>query len=383
MPEFDAADLSSAIASLNLGFQRLKGIGAADTNDQAAAEILFDEWDWEVGVGLYGAFRDAEQHAAHPAAHQAEDRTAHHAEDSAQTSEAFARLGRWYDRQITRGLPPRQVNSTAPMLALACLAARGGRPDWTALCLDWAEWLMTDLPKTPEGGFEHVVKEGRRPGQLWDDTLMMAVLFLAQTGRMCDRSDMVAEAHYQFLIHIRFLTDTETGLFFHGWTFEGRHNYARARWARGNAWVSIAVPELFAIAPPTDPALRRYLQTVLHSQMEAVAQAQRPDGMFHTLLDDPGGPVEASATAGFGYGALAGLREGLLPPEFREVAARARDAILARIGADGVLADVSDGTPMGDTLQFYNDLPNVAAPYGQALAVLFLMELRRQQKRSC
>ena len=68
----------------------------------------------------------------------------------------------------------------------------------------------------------------------------------------------------------------------------------------------------------------------------------------------------------------------MLPPETRAIADRVRDAIVSRIGADGILTDVSDGTPMGDTLAFYNRSPNVAAPYGQALASVFLMELRRQ-----
>jgi unsaturated rhamnogalacturonyl hydrolase len=346
--------IDGALAGLAAGFRRLKGIGAAAAVEDG--EILFDEWDWEVGVGLYGLFRDAE----------------HRGNDA-----AMAAMGRWYDRQIARGLPPRQVNSTAPMLALACLAARTGRSDWLHLCADWAGWLVEVLPKCAEGGFEHVVKEGRRPGQLWDDTLVMAVLFLAETGRAQGRADWVAEAHYQYLTHIRFLADTETGLFFHGWTDHGRHNYARALWARGNAWVTIAIPELFAIAPPGDPVVRRYLTSVFRTQVAALAGYQRADGMFHTLLDDPGSPVEASATAGFGYGVLAGLREGLLDPAARVLADRALEAILARIGADGILAEVSDGTAMGSDLDHYRRIPNVAAPYGQALASLFLMEMRR------
>lgn len=349
-------DLNRALDQLALGFRRLKGIGAVAS--VSCDDILFDEWDWEVGVGLYGLLRDAE-HRGNEA--------------------AIAALGRWYDRQIGRGLPARQVNSTAPMLALACLAERSGRADWTALCGDWAGWLMTDLPKTPEGGFEHLVKEGRRPGQLWDDTLFMAVLFLAQTGRMTGRDDWVAEAHYQYMVHIRFLGDTRTGLFFHGWTFEGHHNYARARWARGNAWVTIAIPELFSVAPPVDPTLRRCLTTVLQSQVTALAGCQTPEGMFHTLLDDPSSPVEASATAGIGYGVLAGVRLGLLDAGSLAIADAACSAILGRIGPDGVLADVSDGTPMGDSLGFYRRIGNVAAPYGQALASLFLLETRRHR----
>lgn len=352
-------EIDDALLRLAAGFRRLRGIDSAEAAQ--TDEILFDEWDWEVGVGLYGMLRDAESRGDQP---------------------SLDAIGRWYDWQIRRGLPARHVNSTAPMLALACLAARQHRPDWTAICVEWADWLVHHLPKTPEGGFEHVVKEGRRPGQLWDDTLVMAVLFLAQVGKMTGRGDWIAEAHYQYLVHIRFLADPKTGLFFHGWTFEGRHNYAKARWARGNAWITLAIPELFAIAAPTDPALSRFLTEVFRSQVQALIGYQRPDGMFHTLIDDPTGPVEASATAGFGYGVLAGLREGLLLPETISLAQKALSAILERIGEDGLLADVSDGTPMGDTAEFYNRIPTVAAPYGQALASLFLLECRRQELRA-
>lgn len=348
-------DLDPPLARLAAGMRRLKGIGDGGSD---TGEILFEEWDWEVGIGLYGLMRDSEARG---------------------DEDALAAIGRWYDRQIARGLPARQVNSTAPMLALACLAARTGRADWRALCEDWADWLMVGLPRTSEGGFEHVVKEGRRPGQLWDDTLVMAVLFLARTGVMSGRADWIEEAHYQFLTHVRFLGDPTSALFFHGWTDEGRHNYARALWARGNAWITMAIPELFRIAPP-DGAVARYLREVLRAQVATLAALQREDGMFHTLLDDPSSPPEASATAGIAYGALAGLREGLLPEAARGIAERACAAILSRIGEDGILAEVSGGTAMGDTLAFYHRIPNTAAPYGQALAGLFLTELRRGEE---
>lgn len=351
-------NIDTAIQRLGLGFRRLKGIG--DVDEKAATSILFDEWDWEVGVGLFGLYRDA----------------------VARSDEiAIKNLTDWYDWQIRRELPKRQINSTAPMLTLAYLAERLEHQVWREICLDWAEWLMTVLPKTPEGGFEHVVKEGRRPGQLWDDTLFMAVLFLAQTGKILSREDFLAEAYYQFLVHIRFLADTETGLFFHGWTFDGRHNFARARWARGNAWVTVAIPELFSIARPSDRALARYFETVLQTQVAALGELQAENGMFHTLLDDPSSPVEASATAGVGFGVLSGLRQGILAKEHRRIADKAKGAILSRIDQNGILRDVSDGTPMGPDLDFYRRIGNVAAPYGQALAALFLMELRDQMHR--
>lgn len=348
----DKEILIDALERLSAGLRTLKGIGdiAASADRQ---EILFDEWDWEIGVGLYGRLRDA---------------------SARNDTLSLAAMERWYDRQIDRGLPDRQINSTAPMLAMALLARVRARSDWLPLIEDWAQWLMNGLPKTAEGGFEHTVKEGRNEGQLWDDTLVMAVLFLAVAGRYGGRDDWLAEAHYQFLCHIRFLGDRRSGLFVHGWTFQGHHNYANALWARGNGWLAIAIPELFALAPPKDPAIARYLREVYRTQLQSLQALQGRDGMFHTLLDDPTSPPEASATAAIGYGILAGMRENLIGPEFEVSANAALDAVLARIDEDGLLREVSDGTPMGNDLDFYRKIRNIATPYGQSLATLLLTE---------
>jgi unsaturated rhamnogalacturonyl hydrolase len=54
------------------------------------------------------------------------------------------------------------------------------------------------------------------------DTLFMVVLFLAAHGVATGRPELVAEAERQVLVHLRHLADRETGLWFHGWTFEPR-----------------------------------------------------------------------------------------------------------------------------------------------------------------
>ncbi len=41
--------------------------------------------------------------------------------------------------------------------------------------------------------------------------------------------------------------DRETGLWFHGWNYEGRHNFARARWARGNSWLTMVIPDFLEL----------------------------------------------------------------------------------------------------------------------------------------
>ncbi len=49
---------------------------------------------------------------------------------------------------------------------------------------------------------------------LWDDTLFMTVLFLANMGRIRGNKEYIEEAQYQFLLHVKYLTDKKTGMWF-------------------------------------------------------------------------------------------------------------------------------------------------------------------------
>ena len=179
---------------------------------------------------------------------------------------------------------------------------------------------MHDMPRTRQGGLQHIVYNSVNDQQIWDDTLMMSVMPLAKIGLVLNRPDYVEEAKYQFLLHAQYLADTRSGLWFHGWTFDGRHNFAGALWARGNCWVTIAIPEFIEMLdlPPGD-ALRTFLTDALLAQVEALARHQDDSGLWHTLIDDPTSYLEASATAGFAYGILKGVRKGYLPRRFESV----------------------------------------------------------------
>lgn len=346
-------ELLDHLTSVATGLARLRNINETAPLSANGFVLQFDEWDWEIGVGVYGLY----SHARHTG-----------------DEKLIAALVDWYDWQIGRGLPPRQVNSSAPMLALSYLIDHVDRPDWEELVRDWADWLVTKLARTKDQGFQHVVKERANDGELWDDTLFMTCLFLARAGKRFDRTDWVEEAVYQFLVHARYLSDRVTGLWYHGWTFNGRHNFANAFWARGNSWITIAIPELFAIVTDLPASTRRFLSNVLLAQVTQLENHQRRDGFFHSLLDDPTAPVEASATAGIAYGVSRGIELGLLPERFRDMAKKAFAAVLTCIDQDGIVQNVSDGTPMGHTLDFYRQIPNIPTPYGQALTMLMLVD---------
>jgi len=212
---------------------------------------------------------------------------------------------------------------------------------------------------------------------------MMTVLPLAKIGLLLNKPEYVEEAKRQFLLHIQYLSDRKTGLWFHGWTFaDGGHNFAEALWARGNSWITIAIPEMIELLQlPMNDAFVVHLSTALNAQTAALLKYQDESGLWRTLLDHPvseGSYLEASASAGFAYGMLKGLRLRLVEgDEYRDAAVKAVKAVLGKIDAKGELQEVSFGTAMGRDLQHYKDIPLTSMPYGQAMAIMMLGEFLR------
>jgi unsaturated rhamnogalacturonyl hydrolase len=313
-------------------------------------------WEWTHGVGLYGMWQYYDQ-----------------------TGETAVRdvIDSWFAARLAEGTT-KNVNTMAPFLTLAYRYEETGDRTLLPWLDSWAEWAMRAMPRTPHGGMQHITLAEENHHQLWDDTLMMTVLPLTKIGLLLDRPHYVREATFQFLTHVAYLMDRETGLWFHGWTFEGNHNFARARWARGNSWLTMVIPDFLELVdlPESDP-VRRFLVEVLDAQVAALAELQDDSGLWHTLLDDPSSYVEASATAGFAYGILKAVRKGYLDARYTAVAEQAVRAVTANISDDGELLQVSFGTGMGPDLDFYRTIPRTSMPYGQAMAILCLAEYLR------
>lgn len=314
-------------------------------------------WEWTHGIGLYGMLHYYQQ-----------------------TGDAVTRqiIDDWFSARLAEGVPTKNVNTVCPFLTLAWRYEETGNPAWRPVLERWAEWVMYDMPRTEQGGLQHIVYNNENHQQLWDDTLMMSVLALAKIGQLLARPEFVEEASFQFLLHTQYLMDRETGLWFHGWTFDGRHHFAGARWARGNSWLTIAIPDFLDMMNwPPQHATRRFLQQVLESQVNALAGRQHESGLWHTLLDDPHSYPEASATAGFAYGILKAVRRRYLPATCLPMAENALRGVIAHIDAQGELKQVSFGTAMGSDLDYYRNVPLTSMPYGQAMALLCLTEYLR------
>lgn len=315
----------------------------------------YQHWEWTQGVGLYGLWKLFTE---------------------TKERKYLDILVEFYDRAIQTGFPAMNINTTAPYLTMAFLGEYLSEEKYLEPCRKAAKWLMTEAPRTSEGGFQHLTSDTLNESELWDDTLFMAVLFLAKMGAMEGEKTYTEEAHYQFLLHARYLSDKMTGLWYHGWSFNENSNFAGAFWGRGNCWVTMAIPELLSISE-CDPAVKRHLIAILEKQVNSLKKYQDESGMWHTLIDDIDSYVESSATCGFAYGIMRAVHMGLLNPEYLQCAEKALKPILDYISEDGVVSQVSYGTPMGRTTKdFYKNIKIQPMPYGQALAILFLMECK-------
>ena len=317
----------------------------------------WNDWEWTHGIGLYGIWKYYQQ---------------------TKDARCWQIMLDWFRARLAAGPPSKNINTVAPFLTLAYLYEEAPEPAWLPYLDEWAEWLMDGLPRTEERGFQHIVFNSENRQQLWDDTLMMSVLPLAKIGTLLGRPRYVEEARRQFMLHVKYLADRRSGLWFHGWTFDGRHHFANALWARGNCWVTIAIPEFIELLDlPAGDGLREFLLETHLQQISALVKHQDESGLWHTLLDDPGSYLEASATAGFAYGILKSVRKGYIAREFEGAGIRAVKAVLANIDAAGELRNVSFGTPVFSDLEGYRKIPLTSMPYGQAMAILALGEFKR------
>ena len=130
----------ASIAQRVLGrLQSCRGTG--DIHDH----MTLDTWEWPQGVALYAMFKLYKASG---------DR------------QVLDDMRAWYDRRLAMGLPSRNVNTTAPMLALTLIYQETGEEKYRQPIADWAEWVMTAMPRTREGGLQHITSDDENRQQL-------------------------------------------------------------------------------------------------------------------------------------------------------------------------------------------------------------------------
>lgn len=313
-----------------------------------------NRWDWMPGVGLYGLVRvyetlDERQYLDYPK--------------------------HYVDRLLAVDNVSYSINGAILFDTVLKLAQYCEDPIYEQEMRYFLRWLLRSAPKCQNGCFEHTWVEptANLSDQVWIDTLFMAGIVLADSWRALGRADCKAEALLQIRAHQACLQDAETGLHRHLYNVKTGSYMAGAFWGRGNGWMAASVVDMLDAVGADDPVHADIIDS-FQRQMAAVQAVQRPDGAFHTILNDPTTYVEMSATAALGYAAFKGVRLGLLDRAFADVGVRALDAIRRNIRADGIVDNVSSGTSGFITYNEYNAIPIGPRLYGQGLVLLLMTE---------
>jgi unsaturated rhamnogalacturonyl hydrolase len=318
-----------------------------------------DHWDWVPGVGVI-AIWDYYESTGRP--------------------DAIDFLVRWAEKNRGKAGGSRVINAMAPFAVFPALHRRTGDRQYRDLALAAGEWLLREAPRTREGALEHTVTEAVQfAEQVWADTVFMAVLPLSGLAKSYDSRAFAEEALRQLLLHYRLLRDEASGVLFHGWNCAAKNHMSAARWTRANAWIALATPMILdnirGLVPIPAEAADGYRRLI-----DGLLGFALPSGLWPTVLDRSGFYPETSGSAGIAAGILRGVRGGLLEPAMRAHADKTIAAVMAAVDERGEVRGVSGGTPVMESVEAYDAIPQYPTLYGQGLALMLLSERLRGEK---
>lgn len=305
-------------------------------------------WDWPQGVGLLGLSQFDGKYDDY--------------------------IKNWAVEEINKGLPLANINTVCPLLTLM------DYPQYEELCLEWIEEILAGFDRTEENGLQHNTtghtkyELAKKNQQLWADTIFMTVLFVAKMGKKYQKQEWLDAATYQVLLHLKYLFNTTSGLFYHGWDFTTRDNFGANFWCRGNSWLTLGIP-LFIdyMGESLQDSVKDYLVGIYQNQVKALVHHRDESGLWHTIIDDSSSYLETSGSAGIIAGMYYGISKGYINyDEYLPVCDSSIEALLQTIDENGTVQGVSAGTNISKNREDYKNIIIQPMAYGQALMICAL-----------
>lgn len=185
---------------------------------------------------------------------------------------------------------------------------------------------------------------------LWIDDLFMSCPFLVRWARQTGDRRHLDDAARQIITFARRQQDRD-GLWFHA-SFVGADRVAPFKWGRANGWAMVATVEVLSAMPEDHPDRARVLD-ILRRHIDGVKRLQAPSGRWRQVLDQADLWEETSCTAMFTYSIARAVSRGWIPREDLAVALRGMRGLGERVGDDGSIRDVCEGTVIGQDLGYY------------------------------
>ena len=312
-----------------------------------------EKFDWGPGIGLYGIW---------------------HAYEGTGEARYLAFLEKWAERHLKEAKDNLTVNSTAPLLTIEKLYEVTGEKKYGQICQELAEYIINYAEKTKEGALGHttVEKPDAFSDQIWADTMFMSCIFLAHLGKAMQETRYIQFAQEQLVLHYRYLWDEECSLFYHGWSNTLQNHLSGVHWGRANAWMLCSTMEILESGSDfegREEVIERFKKTTAR-----LAELQRENGLFGTVLDREDSYEEASASAGIACAMRKAQKAGYLGEEITITIDKAVSTLMMLVNERGEMTGVSGGTPIMPDVESYLKITCYATLYGQGLMCMLLKE---------
>ena len=198
------------------------------------------------------------------------------------------------------------------------------------------EFLLYKAPRTRQGIIFHNQIENR----IWVDSFYMGPPFLAVAGQP-------EEAVKQVVGYRRILWNPDKMMFYHIWDDDLQAYERKLFWGVGNGWAAAGMARVIKALPVAMQNEREMIAQFVRELLDGCLPHQRPDGLFHDILDDPSTFVETNAAQMFSYTIYRGVKAGWLDPAYIKTANRMREAVYQKVDEFGLVQGVC-GAPNFD-----------------------------------
>ncbi len=310
-------------------------------------------WDWPCGVAYYGIGDEWEKTGKEEYLTLLKDRV---------------------DELIDLGLPKVwTVNACAMGHCLVTLYQATGEQKYYDILMSKVEFITKDALRFGDSVLQHTVSANNDfPEQAWADTLFMAAYLLLRVGVMNKDEDMINDALNQYYWHIKYLQNSSSGFYYHGYNNIEKNHMSGIYWGRANAWAAFTMSKVADVLPECY-LYPKYMDVAgsLNEQLAALKTVQTENGLWRTILDDEESYEEISASAGI---AAAMLTRG--NPLHSKYVNKAVRGLLNNVSEDGKVMNVSAGTAVMRDREGYRGISkDWIQGWGQGLALAFFSTL--------
>jgi len=197
-------------------------------------------------------------------------------------------------------------------------------------------WILHKAPRAADGTLYHVFDHP----QVWSDGFNGAPPFLAATGHY-------DEALRQIDGFRKRLWDSQKKLLAHIWDDAPGAKNRKEFWGGGNGWAAAGLARVIRSHPADRQDDRQRLATFVADIVDGCLAFQRPDGLFHDVIDRSDTFVEVNLAQMLSFAIYTGITGGWLAQSYRAAADRMRNAARAKMDSFGYVQNVC-GAPNFD-----------------------------------